>query len=225
MLLQFHVVQDVFTRYAFAELMRTQADATTAMAAVLAKAQRQGHKAPTQLITDADGVFKAPAFDALMRKHDIAHTFKASKNDIGTVDRLISTIRRALAQESAESGENDWATQLDKVVRGYNEAPHRRLFGASPTDASKPPQTEHEKELVFDLRYRGAQEVAQNQRRDRRAQGQAREGRGLPNARAGARSSGGESTRTSGPSASTASRASTRPGRRAKDEEGKHVPD
>ena len=157
------VVQDVFTRYAFAELMRTQADATTAMAAVLAKAQRQGHKAPTQLTTDADGVFKAPAFDALMRKHDIAHTFKASKNDIGTVDRLISTIRRALARESAESGENDWATQLDKVVRGYNESPHRRLFGASPTDASKPPQTEHEKELVFDLRYRGAQEVAQNQ--------------------------------------------------------------
>ena len=143
--------------------MRTQADATAAMAAVLAKAQRQGHRAPTQLITDADGVFKAPSFEALMRKHDIAHSFKESKNDISTVDRLISTIRRALARESAESGENDWAKQLDKVVKGHNDAPHRRLFGASPTDASKPPETEHEKELIFDLRYRGAQEVAQNQ--------------------------------------------------------------
>ena len=157
------VVQDVFTRYAFAERMRTQADATTAMAAVLARAESEGHRAPTMLVTDEDGVFKAPAFQALMKRHNIVHSFKESRNDIGTVDRLIGTIRRALAQESAESGENDWAKTLNKVVRGYNDAPHRRLFGGSPQEASKTPETEHDRELIFNLRYRGAQDMEHNQ--------------------------------------------------------------
>ena len=88
------VARDVFTRYAFAELMTTQSDATRAMEAIFQKAQREGHRLPTQLVTDEDGVFKAPSFRALIQKYSIIHTFKEARNDISTVDRLIGLLRR-----------------------------------------------------------------------------------------------------------------------------------
>jgi hypothetical protein len=93
-----------------------------------------------------------------MRRHHIVHEFKESLNDIGTVDRLISTLRRALAEESAESGESDWAARLRKVVAGYNQAPHAHLLSASPSEASHGAS----KELTFELRRRASAEMFEN---------------------------------------------------------------
>ena len=152
------VVQDVFTRYAFAEPMASQVDAASAMAAVFRQAGRQGHRVPKLLVTDADGVFQAPAFRELMQQHSVVHSFKESRNDISTVDRLISTIRRALAEESAESGEADWASRLRKVVAGYNQAPHSHLAGASPAEAGDGSS----KALQFELGRRAALDMAHN---------------------------------------------------------------
>lgn len=157
------LAQDVFTRYAFAERLENRGQATDAMERILRRASEEGHRTPTVLVTDEDGAFKAASFEALCRSRHIVHEFKAGQNDIATVDRLIGTIRRALAQEAAESGENDWAAQLQKVVKGYNDSPHRKLFGHSPDEASKPPNSEHKKELIFNLRYRGAIEMRHNQ--------------------------------------------------------------
>jgi transposase InsO family protein len=153
------VAQDVFTRYAFAELMTTQSDATRAMEAIFRKARREGHSLPTQLITDEDGVFKAPSFRALMQRDRIVHTFKEARNDISTVDRLIGLLRRALAQESAQSGEADWAAKLDQVVRGFNESPSSHLLGGSPADASKP---EEHKGLAFQLEWNASEDMRHN---------------------------------------------------------------
>jgi hypothetical protein len=85
--------------------------------------EREGHKPPTVLMTGEDGFFKAPSFAAVFRSNRVTHVFKESQNDIGTVDRLISTVRRHLAQESAESGKANWAANLQKVVKGYNDSP------------------------------------------------------------------------------------------------------
>ena len=153
------VAQDVFTRYAFAELMTTQSDATRAMEAIFQKAQREGHRLPTQLITDEDGVFKAPSFRALVQKYNIIHTFKEARNDISTVDRLIGLLRRALAQESAQSGAPDWASKLDQVVKGFNESPSSHLLGGSPADASKP---EEHKGLAFQLEWNASEDMRHN---------------------------------------------------------------
>jgi transposase InsO family protein len=153
------VAQDVFTRCAFAELMTTQSDATRAMEAIFRKARREGHSLPTQLITDEDGVFKAPSFRALMQRDGIVHTFKEARNDISTVDRLIGLLRRALAQESAQSGEADWASKLDQVVKGFNESPSSHLLGGSPADASKP---EEHKGLAFQLDWNASEDMRHN---------------------------------------------------------------
>jgi hypothetical protein len=128
------------------------------MAKIFKLAVRKGHRIPNELITDKDGVFQAPSFRALMEEHGVLHEFKESTNDIATVDRLISTLRRALAQESAESGESDWAARLKKVVDGYNRAPHTHLLGASPSEASDGTS----KELQFELEFRASQEMHEN---------------------------------------------------------------
>ena len=117
------LVQDVFTRYAFAEPMESQSGATKAMEWIFKRVEREGHKPPTVLMTGEDGFFKAPSFAAVFRSNRVTHVFKESQNDIGTVDRLISTVRRHLAQESAESGKANWAANLQKVVKGYNDSP------------------------------------------------------------------------------------------------------
>jgi hypothetical protein len=109
--------------------------AMRAMEAIFRKARRRATASRSQLITDEDGVFKAPSFRALMQRDSIVHTFKEARNDISTVDRLIGLLRRALAQESAQSGEADWAAKLDQVVRGFNESPSSHLLGGSPADA------------------------------------------------------------------------------------------
>jgi hypothetical protein len=153
------VAQDVYTRYAFAEPMESTLDAAKAMGDIFRQAERHGHHIPQQLTTDADGVFQTAAFRELMEKHHVLHDFKRSMRDISTVDRLISTLRRALAEESAESGESDWAAKVRQVVAGYNQAPHAHLLGASPAEAG---DEESNKELAFELRRRASDEMLQN---------------------------------------------------------------
>ena len=151
------VAQDVFTRYAFAEPMEGTGNAAAAMASIFRHCSRAGHSIPLELVTDGDGAFKSPAFRASHAGAQVVHVFKESLNDIGTVDRLISTLRRALAEESAESGEPDWASRLRKVVSGYNHAPQAHLpRGEDPADVDKDPAA------LFDLTYAAAGEMQHN---------------------------------------------------------------
>jgi hypothetical protein len=54
---------------------------------------------------------------------------------------------------------------LQRVVAGHNKSPHRKIFGETPADVSKPPETEHQRSVIFDLRYQGAKDVRFNQDR------------------------------------------------------------
>jgi transposase InsO family protein len=122
------VVQDVFSRYAWVELMTSAMQITAAFDRIL----KTSHRKPRVLVTDEDPGFKAKSFEDLCEKDGITHVFKVGRNDIATVDRLIFTIRRALAEHMAESGEVDWASQIQKVVKGYNAMGHPRLMGSAP---------------------------------------------------------------------------------------------
>lgn len=121
------VVQDVFSRYAWAELMTSAMHSADAFQKILEKSKRT----PKRLLTDADPGFKTREFKALCAENDIDHQFRFGRNDIATMDRLISIIRRAFARNIAETGDNDWAEQLQKVIKGHNESSNPHLIWAA----------------------------------------------------------------------------------------------
>jgi hypothetical protein len=112
------------------------------------------------LTTDEDSVFIGYRFQAMLKKNDIVHVLKRSREELATIDRLIGQVRRALAIEVRAGA--SWAERVQQVISGHNKAPHRKLFGEAPADVSKP-ETEHEKSTVFDLRYQAATDMKYNQ--------------------------------------------------------------
>jgi hypothetical protein len=165
---------DVFTRYAWAEPMETRGEAAIAFARILQRAMENNHQPPTVLSTDKDAVFTGRAFQLKLREHDIVHVLKQSREDIAVVDRLISTVRRALAV-NVKAGDENWVERLDEVIQGYNESPHRKLFGQAPVDISRPVRGptrisskgadpgEAQRSAIFDLRYQAATDMKRNE--------------------------------------------------------------
>jgi outer membrane biosynthesis protein TonB len=165
---------DVFTRYAWAEPMEARGEAATAFARILQRAMENNHQPPTVLSTDKDAVFTGRAFQLKLREHDIVHVLKQSREDIAVVDRLISTVRRALAI-NVKAGDENWVERLDEVMQGYNESPHRKLFGQAPIDVSRPVRApiritskgadpgEAQRSAIFDLRYQAATDMKRNE--------------------------------------------------------------
>jgi hypothetical protein len=152
-------VQDIFTRFAWAELLETRDQAPEMFQRILERANRS----PTVLTTDEDTVFMGSRFQAMLRRNDIVHVLKRSREDLATIDRLIGQVRRALAIERARRDAESWAERVQQVIAGYNKSPHRKLFGETPADVSKPPETEHERSTIFDLRYQAAKDMEHNQ--------------------------------------------------------------
>ena len=152
------LAQDIFTRFAWAELMETRDQTPETFQRLLERANRS----PTVLTTDEDAVFTGSRFEAMLRRNDIVHVLKRSREDLATIDRLIGQVRRALAIE-VRAGAESWAARLQQVIAGHNKSPHRKLFGETPADVSKPPETEHEKSTLFDLRYQAANDMQVNQ--------------------------------------------------------------
>jgi hypothetical protein len=65
----------------------------------------------------------APEFQQVLRERGIVHTVKAGRNDLATVDRLISTIKRIMASREAAGSDEALA-----------DAPARTLYGSAPED-------------------------------------------------------------------------------------------
>jgi hypothetical protein len=158
------IVQDIFTRYAWAQLMESRDQAAGAFERILEQARNENHRPPHVLTTDEDSVFMGNRFQDLLRRNHIAHGLKKSREDIATIDRLIGTVRRALAV-NVKGGATNWAETLRQTLAGYNRSPHRKIFGETPADVSKPPETEHQRSVIFDMRYQGAQDMELNQDR------------------------------------------------------------
>ncbi len=155
------LVQDIFTRFAWAELMMSRDQAPDMFQRILERAKTEHHQAPTVLTTDEDSVFISYRFQAMLKKNDIVHVLKRSREELATIDRLIGQVRRALAIEVRAGA--SWAERVQQVISGHNKAPHRKLFNEAPADVSKPPETEHEKSTIFDLRYQAATDMKHNQ--------------------------------------------------------------
>ena len=72
---------------------------------------------------------------------------------------MIGAVRHGLAI-SVKGRAANWAEALQQVIAGCNKSPHRKTFGGTPADVSKPPETERQRSVIFDLRYQGAKDVS-----------------------------------------------------------------
>jgi hypothetical protein len=147
------VVQDIFSRFLWAFPMEKAVDAAEAFAVLLHKTGRT----PDELVTDADPAFQTPAFRELLENHGIHHTVKIGRNDNATVDRAIFSIKRALAEHRAATGQAGWAHRLPEVVKGLNASESAYPNGAAPDDV-KPAN----KVLTFDLLWKNAHFMQHN---------------------------------------------------------------
>ena len=165
------IVQDIFSRYAWAELITSPAEAYTGMEEVLGKAG----KTPDEITTDADPGFRTKQFQDLLSGRGIHHTFREGRNDIATVDRLISTIKRALATHAADQG-GDWKERLQAAVAGYNDTSHPRLMDGAPDDLRTPKGDIKNKIIYYHREEEEAQNIQQNtdeiKKREDKLQGQ-----------------------------------------------------
>jgi len=111
------LVQDIFTRFAWAELMETRDQTPEAFQRLLERANRS----PTVLTTDEDAVFRGARFEAVLRSNDIVHVLTRSREDLATSDRLNGQVRRALAVE-VRAGAESWAalhsTRVSWTLKG-----------------------------------------------------------------------------------------------------------
>ena len=89
---------------------------------------------PHRLDTDGGSEFTSSALEALMARYEIDHVVKHvdDRNAIATVDRAISTIKRAIARRQA-SKEGSWFSNLDAAVEGYNKSDHSSINSALKT--------------------------------------------------------------------------------------------
>ena len=151
------VVQDIFSRYAWAVLISSPMASNEGMEAILHKAG----KTPDEITTDADPGFQTKAFNELLSARGIHHTFREGRNDLATVDRLISTLKSALATHAADEG-GDWSERLKGAVDGYNDNPHPRLMQGAPDDLRGPGGAIGNKIMYFHRELEEAKNIEQN---------------------------------------------------------------
>ena len=149
------VVQDIFSRFAWAEHISSPMEADQGMEVILHKAGNT----PDEITTDADPGFQTKAFNELLSDKGIHHTLREGRADIAAVDRLISTLKSARATHAADVGD-EW--NLKGAVDGYNDTSHPRLMQGAPDDLRKPGGEIGNKLIYFNREVEEARNIAQN---------------------------------------------------------------
>ena len=109
---------------------------------------------PQRLDTDGGSEFTSTTFKALMTKYKIDHVVKHvdDRNAIATVDRAISTVKRAIVRRQAAKG-GSWFSNLDAAVEGYNKSEHS-VINSAPKDMTD--------DVIFALKKEAAEDFQSN---------------------------------------------------------------
>ena len=158
------VVQDVFSRFLYAEALLDKRPAT--VAAAFQKILDRAGVAPKSLMSDKGAEFGEP-FQVVLAANDIMYTQKQKEdiNAIATLDTAIGNLKKALARDARKQGTNNWASRLQKVTKGQNNLPNEDyLEGVAPNDVGK------SRDLIDHLQMKNQEFTHHNQERaDRRA--------------------------------------------------------
>ena len=126
---------DVFTRKVYCIAMKTKDidDCTLALESIIKKS---GVK-PMTIMSDNDSSFKGDKFQALLKKHEIAHDMNivGDHNALGIVDRFARTIKTVFTKLFIRTKKTNWIDSLDRIVDRYNELPHTGILDIKPNDA------------------------------------------------------------------------------------------
>ena len=144
------LVQDIFSRYLWAEAISTKDQTRAAFERIL----DQGRK-PRELNTDKATEFTGRDFQAMLARRGIQHRLKEAINDLATVDRAMGTIKDMIAKRMGEM-DGDWLSHLQPVIDAYNQLDHSALH------ENAPGEIEGNDELRFRLRVENANRRAEN---------------------------------------------------------------
>lgn len=53
---------------------------------------------------------------------------------LGVIDAFSRTIKNKIYKSFTDKGNTDWVNELPRLVKGYNNSPHRALLGLTPKD-------------------------------------------------------------------------------------------
>jgi len=151
------IAEDVFSRYVFVRPLTSLTQVTSAFEEILKESEDRMVDAdpyPSRLDTDGGSEWTNAAFKALMTKYEIDHIVKNvdDKQAIATVDRAISTLKRAIARRQASKG-GSWFSNLDAAVQGYNKSEHSAIDSA-PKDMTD--------NVIFSLKKEAAEDFDEN---------------------------------------------------------------
>jgi hypothetical protein len=151
------IAEDVFSRYVWARPLISLTEVTEKFEEILKESEDRMVDAdphPVRLDTDGGSEFTNAAFKALMVKYKIDHVVKNvdDRNAIATVDRSISTLKRAIARRQASKG-GSWLSQLDAAVEGYNRSEHSAI-NTAPKDMTD--------DVIFSLKKEAAEDFQEN---------------------------------------------------------------
>ena len=91
----------------------------------------------------------------MLRERGIVHEYRAGRNDLATVDRLIFAMKRTLAVHEAEGSPEG----LQEVIQGPNESGTKVLYGSAPEDVRG------NASLIFQREWDESQNMRDNARR------------------------------------------------------------
>ena len=153
------VVQDVFSRFLYAEALLDKRPAT--VAAAFQKILDRAGVVPKALMSDKGAEFGEP-FQAVLASNSITYMQKQKGdiNAIATLDTAIGNLKKALVRDTRKQGTNNWASRLQKVTQCQNSLPNEEyLEGVAPIDVGK------SKDLIDHLQMKNQEFTHHNQER------------------------------------------------------------
>ena len=127
---------DVFTRKAYAVAMKNK-DAEDCVKAFDVMVKLGGP--PFSITSDSDTAMLGKLFQNYLSEKKIAHT-TVILNDhhaLGIIDRFARTLKTILNTYFIRNDKTNWINILDKVIKQYNNTPHRSLDNIKPNDVDK----------------------------------------------------------------------------------------
>ena len=148
---------DAFSKRAYAEPLKNKSgpEVTTAMQNILNESGSF-----KLILSDRGTEFYNKHFQELMKKHDIKHYSTFSETKAQMAERLIRTLKGNLFKIFSYRGSHKWVDVLAKVVKKYNETPHRTIK-MKPISVNK----KNEQQLLRGV-YRDNPRVKQNNKLD-----------------------------------------------------------
>jgi hypothetical protein len=132
---------DVFTRKAYAVPMKNK-KAESCIDAMETIINEAGEK-PLSITTDSDSTMtNSKLFDDYLNKNEIAldEVILQDHHALGIVDRFARTLKTSIGTHFIRNKTLNWVDVLPKLIKQYNNTPHRSINNIKPSNVSASPE-------------------------------------------------------------------------------------